>query len=382
MPRVVQRTPIRSPVRLAFVAHRGLITLAIESSNPAPAPDPSRGGENENPWHGGVALIEGEREEACAPLGVERLRAERAGNERTGAFDDDLMPAIDRLCARAGVEPAQLGRIAVSVGPGGFTGLRIACAVAKSIAEATGAKLVGVPAAAGLIRGVAPEARDRGMVLIALAWKREDLWRVAFAPPGAHGSRLSVIPEGALTRLDRFLAAGPRGSGVIAAVKGTGTGTASLSFVITRSLVTDSTASCRVPLASSVSPRGCRVRASFSTCRSSVTGTLRRMGQTAEHEASRCSASTTLQHFFTLCEKDPFMTPPTGQKLKPHTIAKEKRMMVLVTSVRSSSPSRIGADRLTSCSVTRPPYSVGVPSRYSTRMGSTCTPTGTNKGAY
>ncbi len=200
------------------MAHRGLITLAIESSNPAPAPDPSRGGENENPWHGGVALIEGEREEACAPLGVERLRAERAGNERTGAFDDDLMPAIDRLCARAGVEPAQLGRIAVSVGPGGFTGLRIACAVAKSIAEATGAKLVGVPAAAGLIRGVAPEARDRGMVLIALAWKREDLWRVAFAPPGAHGSRLSVIPEGALTRLDRFLAAGPRGSGVIAAV--------------------------------------------------------------------------------------------------------------------------------------------------------------------
>lgn len=199
------------------MAHRGLITLAIESSNPAPAPDPSRGEENEKPWRGGVALIEGEREEACAPLGVERLRAERAGNERTGAFDDDLMPAIDRLCARASVEPAHIGRIAVSVGPGGFTGLRIACAVAKSIAEATGAGLVAVPAAAGLIRGVAPETRDRGMVLIALAWKRNDLWRVAFEPPGTHGSRLDEIPEGALTRLDQFFTTGPRPSGVIAA---------------------------------------------------------------------------------------------------------------------------------------------------------------------
>ncbi len=57
----------------------------------------------------------------------------------------DLMPTIDGLCQQHRVQPADLGEIYVSIGPGSFTGLRIAIATARTLAQTTGAKLVAVP---------------------------------------------------------------------------------------------------------------------------------------------------------------------------------------------------------------------------------------------
>lgn len=73
-------------------------------------------------------------------LGVEML-------VRRHRHDDDLTPAIDRLVRAHGAAPSELARVAVSIGPGGYTGLRIALATAKMLARATGAELVGVPSA-------------------------------------------------------------------------------------------------------------------------------------------------------------------------------------------------------------------------------------------
>ena len=102
------------------------LTLAIETSNPAST-------------RGGVAL--GRVDESTNDLlDIEHLRD-------TGRHNDDLMPAIERIMARAGIKPAQLERIAVSAGPGGFTSVRIAVVTAKMIAEATGAGCVAIPSA-------------------------------------------------------------------------------------------------------------------------------------------------------------------------------------------------------------------------------------------
>ena len=66
----------------------------------------------------------------------------RLGEE--AAHASDLVPALARLCSEAGVSPASVSTLAVGVGPGSFTGLRVAISTALGLSRATGAQLVGV----------------------------------------------------------------------------------------------------------------------------------------------------------------------------------------------------------------------------------------------
>jgi tRNA threonylcarbamoyladenosine biosynthesis protein TsaB len=56
-----------------------------------------------------------------------------------------LLEMADELLARAGVEWAALQRIAVGLGPGRFTGLRVGVATARGLAQSLSVELVGVP---------------------------------------------------------------------------------------------------------------------------------------------------------------------------------------------------------------------------------------------
>lgn len=56
-----------------------------------------------------------------------------------------LMPQIAALLAEAKLKPRDIGRIAVSVGPGSFTGLRVGISAARGLALAIGAPVIGVP---------------------------------------------------------------------------------------------------------------------------------------------------------------------------------------------------------------------------------------------
>jgi tRNA threonylcarbamoyladenosine biosynthesis protein TsaB len=57
----------------------------------------------------------------------------------------ELMPRLVRLLEQQGITPANLTGLAVSLGPGSFTGLRIGMGVVKGLALAQGLPVVGIP---------------------------------------------------------------------------------------------------------------------------------------------------------------------------------------------------------------------------------------------
>lgn len=56
-----------------------------------------------------------------------------------------LLPMIDEICRRTETEPESFDAVAVSGGPGSFTGLRIGSATAKGLGQALGIPLIHVP---------------------------------------------------------------------------------------------------------------------------------------------------------------------------------------------------------------------------------------------
>lgn len=83
--------------------------------------------------------------------------------------DETLMPAVADALAAAAVRPRDLAGVVCGAGPGGFTSLRIAGAIAKGIAHATGCPLLAVPSLA-----LAAGGRGVGRWLVSLDALRGD----------------------------------------------------------------------------------------------------------------------------------------------------------------------------------------------------------------
>jgi tRNA threonylcarbamoyl adenosine modification protein YeaZ len=151
--------------------------LAIETATPAQS----------------VALVEDGRLLA-------ELSYEAQGN-RGGV----LLPTVDQVLKKAGVAARDLDVVAVSVGPGSFTGLRVGLATAKGLALGAGARLVGVPTLEALAEGYASADATicalldayRGEVYMALFRRNgnalERLSPDAVLAPGAVASALAVV---------------------------------------------------------------------------------------------------------------------------------------------------------------------------------------------
>jgi len=97
-----------------------------------------------------------------------------------------LMPMIASLLSEAGVPPAEIDRVAVSVGPGSFTGLRVGIAAARGLAVAGAAKAVGVPTLQAHAR-LAAELRgvvSGRPILVLLPARADELYGQVFSPAG------------------------------------------------------------------------------------------------------------------------------------------------------------------------------------------------------
>ncbi len=89
-----------------------------------------------------------------------QARDDPEGQERPG-HATRLLPLADSLLVEAGLAWGDVERIAVGVGPGTFTGLRIGVATARGLAQSLGVELVGVSSLRALahaaVRGAAGE---------------------------------------------------------------------------------------------------------------------------------------------------------------------------------------------------------------------------------
>jgi tRNA threonylcarbamoyladenosine biosynthesis protein TsaB len=116
------------------------------------------------------------------------------------------MPAVAGALERSDLDWPDLQAIAVGVGPGAFTGLRIGIATARALARATGLELRPVSSLAALARGIGPglvlplmDAR-RGELFAALYNDGEERWPPFAAAPEAvaeRASRAGLTPRAA-----------------------------------------------------------------------------------------------------------------------------------------------------------------------------------------
>ncbi|MEO1252692.1 MAG: tRNA (adenosine(37)-N6)-threonylcarbamoyltransferase complex dimerization subunit type 1 TsaB [Pseudomonadota bacterium] len=117
---------------------------------------------------------------------------------------EHLAPMVARIFEQAGLKPSDVTRVGVVVGPGGFTGVRIALSFARAFGLATGAAVVGVTSLRALAANVstkdglvAPviDAR-RGQVYAALYDTGEERLAPFVAAPDAAGQLLADAAGG------------------------------------------------------------------------------------------------------------------------------------------------------------------------------------------
>jgi tRNA threonylcarbamoyladenosine biosynthesis protein TsaB len=119
-----------------------------------------------------------------ASVGITRdgeVLAEESLHERACGLrlnhTETLLPLIGRVLAQAGVTLPEIAGIGVSIGPGSFTGLRIALGTAKGFAYAMGQKVVGVPTLGALARTV---SEGEGLVCPLLDARKGEIYAALF----------------------------------------------------------------------------------------------------------------------------------------------------------------------------------------------------------
>lgn len=115
---------------------------------------------------------------------------ERAETVPNGG-SERLLPWANELLAEAGISLRQLDGIAFGAGPGGFTGLRLACGVAQGLAW--GLDLPVAPV--GTLAALALQAGD-GKVLTCLDARMDEVYVAAYVVAGGGGEEITAPKVG------------------------------------------------------------------------------------------------------------------------------------------------------------------------------------------
>jgi len=128
---------------------------------------------------GSIALVEG------ATL------ARTLEHQRENAHGETILPLIERAFGEVGWERGGIDRVAVGIGPGSFTGLRVGIAIAQGLSEGWGVPLIGVPSLQAMAVAAPAEAARRCVLLDA---RKAELFAAVYAPDGSELASVRLIP--------------------------------------------------------------------------------------------------------------------------------------------------------------------------------------------
>ncbi|MBE2234927.1 MAG: tRNA (adenosine(37)-N6)-threonylcarbamoyltransferase complex dimerization subunit type 1 TsaB [Anaerolinea sp.] len=129
--------------------------------------------------HSGIALYDGQQ--LVAELNWHSVDAQTT----------ELLPRLEHLLAWVRIQPASLSALAVSLGPGSFTGVRVALSLAKGMALAHGLPLIGIPT---LDATAYPHLGDTLPVgAVVQAGRGRVLWSIYQAGPADGGRRAVTL---------------------------------------------------------------------------------------------------------------------------------------------------------------------------------------------
>ncbi len=133
---------------------------------------------------GSIALVDSDKPLCEWTLNVRKTHAGR------------LLPGIEHLLQQTGIEIGRVDGFAVAVGPGSFTGLRIALTTAKTLSLVTGKPLAGIPTLDVLVENV-PFAH--GLVCPALDARKGEIFAAVYEKD----------PQGKTVRVTDYLSVPP-----------------------------------------------------------------------------------------------------------------------------------------------------------------------------
>ena len=137
----------------------------------------------------------------CAGGGTRALHARQIEMPRGHA--EALMPMVQEVMAEAGLEPRDIDVVAATLGPGSFTGVRIAIAAARGLALVTKAKLFGTDSLTVMARtGLMNDATPNGPFAVAADARRGMLYFGLFSEDGTTlDGPLLIAPDDAVKLL-------------------------------------------------------------------------------------------------------------------------------------------------------------------------------------
>jgi tRNA threonylcarbamoyladenosine biosynthesis protein TsaB len=118
-----------------------------------------------------------------------------------------LVPAIEATLAEAGLGYADLDRIAVTTGPGSFTGVRVGLATARGLGLAAGLPVIGIGTAEVLAATARRTEAASGEITVVIDARRAEVYAQTFDARGAPlGGAQCLLPSAVTVTADTLLA--------------------------------------------------------------------------------------------------------------------------------------------------------------------------------